>query len=87
MKTLYGVWCKRARRRGQRGEESYLYGWIRAWDGQGLTFNKYKDTPSPNDGFMTREEAEAAALLIVAKHPYLIGWLEIRLFNASRVPA
>lgn len=80
MKTLYGIWCRRTRRRGQR-EDSYNWGWLRArgLKDEYLSFNKYD--PAPEDGFMLREEAEAAALLIVAKHPGLLGWLEIRLFE------
>lgn len=81
MNTRYGVWLKRARRRGT-GRATSRYGW--AWEsdegGEIVTRFQRGELPKSAYVFMMQEDAEAYALKVATKNPETMGHLEIRLF-------
>jgi hypothetical protein len=76
----WGIWLKRAQRVGQR-EYRKMYGWIDVGLAKHGKFDADVAYSSFENSFKTREEAESVALILTARHSWLIGWLEIRPFT------
>ncbi len=81
MNTRYGVWLKRARRRGT-GRAASRYGW--AWENEegGVIVTRFQrgELPKAAYVFMLEEDADAYALKVALKNPETMGHLEVRLF-------
>lgn len=81
MNTRYGVWLKRASRRGM-GRACSRYGWAWEEDDKGVIITRFQRGALPKSSyvFMLEEEAEAYALKVAMKNPETMGHLEVRLF-------
>lgn len=82
--THWGIWLKRAGRYGQR-EYRKMYGWVdRTLAASGKLDADICLPTDTRHGYRTRDEAESAALLLTALHPWSVGWLDVRLFYGYR---
>lgn len=87
--TLYGVWLLRGRLK--RNDGRGVFGWVRIMripmnvaDEYTTGYNIQYGTRYKAQGaakFATIADAEAFAVLLLAKHPFLIGKVEIREFG------
>ena len=84
VKTYWGIWLKRASRRGQR-EYRKMYGWVKREDAEARKLDADVCIPSEAvHGYGTREEADSAAFRLTSANPWSLGWLEVRLFCGYR---